>query len=640
MTALIAVALAGFLYATNDALTRSAEAAARDRLTRAARQVAGTVEQATQARSEQLKTIAKDSALLRAARLKFDTLPPVAAAPARRPAATTAATRRKAGPRPPPKPTPDQLRRAAREVMSVLVTPRSGLTVELWDPVARRNTYTGANLRASGAAVLPPNARFALLEKGGPPADSVRWSPLHGHKGQTYFWGIAPIVDRDSTIGYIALQRRVGGPAQVNTALADMLGQDVTLSLRNRSGSYVSRAPDQILTMPARDSTDDGVFNQWPDLGRTYVGEARVAGTPWVVMLDSPVDVVLAAPRQTIRELALISLGLVLLGALLAWSISRRITRPIAQLTSSAETLAKGERGDAVKIRGRDEVARLTASFERMADEVTNTRNELERRVSEAESGNRAKSDFLAAMSHELRTPLNAIGGYAQLLEMEIHGPLTDEQRDALKRLGRSQAHLMGLINDVLNFARVDAGQVHYRIDDVDTADAVRGAELLVAPQMRAKGMTFDRAGCESNVLVRADAERLQQILLNLLGNAIKFTPSGGRISVSCEARDEMVDIRVADTGRGIPEDKHAAIFEPFVQAERALNRPNEGVGLGLTISRDLARGMGGDITVASAPGEGATFTLTLPRATAGVTAGRLPSAERPVSAEGPGSRS
>ena len=197
----------------------------------------------------------------------------------------------------------------------------------------------------------------------------------------------------------------------------------------------------------------------------------------------------------------------------------------------------------------------------------------------------------------------------------------------------------MGLINDVLNFARIDAGQIQYRIDDVDTADAMRGAELLVAPQIRAKNMTLDRDACDEPIIVRADPERLQQILLNLLGNAVKFTPSGGRVSLSCTAQGEVAEIRVTDTGPGVPAGKEEAIFEPFVQADRALNRPHEGVGLGLTISRDLARGMGGDIRVDSVPGEGATFILTLPRAMPRFTAGRLPTAS-PVSAEGPGSRS
>ena len=589
MTTLLVLTLGFFLFATYRALTDAAEAAARDRLTRAARQIATTIEQSTQVRSEQLLSIAKDSALVRALRLKLDTAPTTPAAPPRRVAATPAA--RRAAARAPRTPTPVEIRRAAREVLSgILIPVRSGLTIELWDPFARRVTYTGANLRAPGAAVLPPFARFALLEKGGPPADSVRWGPLHGHKGSTYYWGIVPVKDRDSTAGYVAMQRRVLGPAQSAGAFADILGPDVTMSLRNRSGSFVSRAPDLILNMPPRDSTPRGVIQRWPELGRTFVGEAPVNGTPWVVMLDTPVDLVLAGPRATIQRLALIGLGLTLFAALVAWLLGRRIARP------------------------------------------------MERRVTEAEDANRAKTEFLAAMSHELRTPLNAIGGYAQLLEMEVHGPLTDAQRDTLARLGRSQFHLTSLINDVLNFARIDAGHVQYRIDEVSAADALRGAELMIAPQLRAKALTLESSGCDDSLRMLADAERLQQILLNLLANAIKFTPSGGTVTMGCRLRDELVEIRIGDTGPGIPAARLETIFQPFVRGDRALDRANEGAGLGLTISRDLARGMGGDLLVESVEGEGSTFTLRLPSATPRTPAERPPAAV-PVSAEGSGSR-
>ena len=589
VTMLLVVTLAIFLFATYRALTEAAEAAARDRLTRAARQVAATIEQSTQVRSEQLRSIAKDSALVRALRLKLDTAPATPATPPRRATPTPAA--RRAAARAPRKPTPIEIRRAAREVLSgILIPVRSGLTIELWDPFARRVTYTGANLRAPGAAVLPPFARFALLEKGGPPADSVRWGPLYGHRGSTYYWGIVPVKDRDSTAGYVAMQRRVLGPAQTAGAFADILGPDVTMSLRNRSGSFVSRAPDLILNMPPRDSTSRGVIQRWPELGRTFVGEAPVNGTPWVVMLDTPVDLVLAGPRATIQRLALIGLGLTLFAALVAWLMGRRIARP------------------------------------------------MERRVAEAEEANQAKTAFLAGMSHELRAPLDAIGGYAQLLETEVHGPLTAAQRDTVTRLARSQSHLVSLTNDVLNFARIDAGHVQYRIDEVSAADALRGVELLIAPQVRAKALTLESTGCDDALRVLADAERLQQILLNLLTNAIRFTPSGGTVTMGCRERDELVEIRIGDTGPGIPAARLETIFQPFAQGDRALERANEGVGLGLTISRDLARGMGGDLVVESVEGEGSTFTLRLPGAKPRIAGEGAPT-ELPASAESPGRR-
>jgi signal transduction histidine kinase len=237
----------------------------------------------------------------------------------------------------------------------------------------------------------------------------------------------------------------------------------------------------------------------------------------------------------------------------------------------------------------------------------------------EAEAANRGKSEFLAVMSHELRTPLNAIGGYAELMAMGIRGPVTEQQREDLGRIDRSQKHLLGLINEVLNYARLETGAVAYHTTDVSIHEALAEAEALVAPQARAKGLRLAFAECAPDLVARADAEKLRQVFVNLLGNAVKFTDARegrpGRIELSCAVEGTRVAVRVRDTGIGIPADKLGAIFDPFVQVRSDLTRTAEGTGLGLAISRDLARGMGGDLEVESEVGVGSTFTLILPRA-------------------------
>ncbi|HYW08460.1 MAG TPA: HAMP domain-containing sensor histidine kinase [Longimicrobium sp.] len=230
-----------------------------------------------------------------------------------------------------------------------------------------------------------------------------------------------------------------------------------------------------------------------------------------------------------------------------------------------------------------------------------------------AELANRAKGEFLSVMSHELRTPLNAIGGYAELMEMGIRGPVTSDQRADLERIRFSQQHLLGLVNEVLNYTKLETGTVEYDIRDVPVREAFAAAEALVFPQARARELRLMIGGTERFLAVRADADKLRQILVNLLSNAVKFTLPGGEIHLGCARAGDRIHFSVRDTGVGIPPDRVAAVFEPFVQVRSDLTRTQEGTGLGLAISRELARGMGGNLRVESTPGVGSIFTLELP---------------------------
>ncbi|MBW8771490.1 MAG: PAS domain-containing sensor histidine kinase [Gemmatimonadetes bacterium] len=235
------------------------------------------------------------------------------------------------------------------------------------------------------------------------------------------------------------------------------------------------------------------------------------------------------------------------------------------------------------------------------------------RRLAEVEASNRAKTGFLAAMSHELRTPLNAIAGYAQLMMEGVGGDVSEQHRDYLARIRNSQQHLLGIVNDLLNYSRMEAGGIVYERELIFAHEVVDAVLAMVTPQIERKQLGLRRSGCPPDVAAIADRLKVEQVVLNLLSNAVKFTPEGGTITVFCGREGEAVTISVRDTGPGIPADKLEVIFDPFVQLGRTLTSRHEGAGLGLAISRDLARAMQGDVRVESVEGQGATFTLSLP---------------------------
>lgn len=265
-----------------------------------------------------------------------------------------------------------------------------------------------------------------------------------------------------------------------------------------------------------------------------------------------------------------------------------------------------------------DEIALASDLADRCAMALANAQlyREADALRAAADVANRTKSAFLANMSHELRTPLNVIGGYAELMEMGAQGPVTAEQQVGLARIKSSQQHLLALISDILNFVRTESGRMEYHFAEVPVDAAMTDVADLLDRAVKDRELTLNRRPGDSGALVWADPGRLRQILMNLVMNAVKYTPlGGGVVTLSSTVTRDSVIIQVDDVGPGIPSEKLETIFEPFVQLTSGMTNRQGGVGLGLAISRDLARAMQGDLTVSSIVGVGSRFTLSLPRA-------------------------
>jgi signal transduction histidine kinase len=628
-TALLLLVLGVALAITYREVTQSARIAVSERLNGLVRDLAASAEVSMSRRAQMLSAVGTDSVIRRA----------LTGAP------TTPADIEAA------------IRRALPQVDTTAV-------IKLWKadgtPVGplQLEQAERAPSEADGGGVIP-----AL-------GDSTRHGPLYAMRNRVFFWTVSPIGGPEHRIGWIGERRQLTSPPQARHQLQSLIGRDVAVYFRNDTGAFWATLAGSPAGAPVDVRVEHGVRSRFradqPERGRVLSAEAQIKGAPWFIALERPVLSAIADARSTVMHLAL-SYAVLLIGAVVgAWAVSRWLTRPLAELTDAAAAIARGEYAgvdERLAVRG-GEVGRLAESFNHMAAEVSASHSELEQQVeeaqalseeleqanaelqettlaaeaardaaevarSEAEAANRAKSQFLAMMSHELRTPLNAIAGYAELLQMEIRGPITAEQREDLERIRRSQRTLLSLIEDVLSFARIEAGRMEYHFAAVPLDEALSSTESLIAPQAQSKGITctYERVGPE--VRVWADRQKLERIVLNLLSNAVKFTDPGGRIVLSATVRAREVLVQVADTGCGIASDKLESIFEPFTQAEAGLTRSTEGTGLGLAISREFARAMQGDVMVESTAGRGSTFTLRLPLdPTAAAGAGALPAAD------------
>lgn len=237
--------------------------------------------------------------------------------------------------------------------------------------------------------------------------------------------------------------------------------------------------------------------------------------------------------------------------------------------------------------------------------------HELELRNREAEQANKLKTEFLSNMSHELRSPLHTVLGFAELLAEETAGPLSEKQKRFLTHIQNDSRHLLDIINDLLDLSKIEAGRLELQQEAFDIVPVMEDALSSVRPRATAKSVEL-RTDISVSVAVVADRLRLKQILHNLLSNAVKFTPDGGKVRVDAAPRDRFAEISVSDTGIGISEDQHRAIFDKFYQV-RSATKGGGGTGLGLAITKGLIEQHGGRIWLKSEPGNGSCFTFTIP---------------------------
>ena len=444
--------------------------------------------------------------------------------------------------------------------------------------------------------------------------------------GQAYSSTAAPVVVNGAVRGGIVRWTRIGATPATEAAITRIVDPRAEVYLSHPEANLVIDPGGDVRRADFEIGDSVSSFTSQRNGMELLGARAILPSSRWrIVGLMSRDEIVLGS-SPLFRRLLLAGLAIVLIGALIAWLASRRITRPLVRVTEAAEALAGGRHDGPLGLTRRDEIGRLAATFDEMARRISEAHERLTAARGEAESANAAKSRFLGTMSHEIRTPLNAIIGYSEFLLVGIGGPVSPQQRAYVERVQTSARHLLALVSDLLDLSSIEAGRLRVQCHPAPLRDAVQDAVAVLESQAQIHEVTIT-AACDNALWYRGDPARLRQILINLLANAIKFSEPGASVEIACATTDDAdpalserdeerwTTVTVIDSGIGIPPDKVATIWDAFVQGDDSRTRTHGGSGLGLTISRRLAHLMDGEITVQSEPGLGSAFTVWLPSA-------------------------
>ncbi|HMA02206.1 MAG TPA: HAMP domain-containing sensor histidine kinase [Gemmatimonadaceae bacterium] len=594
ISGLIVLVLVASSTAAYIEVERSATTSADERVTGLAKQLADMVHTSIVSRSQLMRKVASDTAVLRLLRSRG-----------------TGALDRSPG--------------VSRALERLVVPTDSAGFVEVWDQYGHpRARYDGA--MSTLEEITETEQRQMLVARETPPGalDSIHTGPFYARGDSVFTWYVQPVVSGGLTTGFVAQRIRLtNDPASraAQVGLRTIMGPGVDLYLANTANNLRTTTIGELSSQPPMLKAALGpVMYRDPLTGEMLGAKASVPATSWIVQIAMRRSVVLARPLAFLKQISVIALAILLIGALLAWIISREVTQPLAELTAATNDLSTGEYQRRVRINRGDELGRLGEAFNAMAQRVAESRAASEQQHAVAEAARReavaasqAKSDFLAVMSHELRTPLNAILGFSSLMLDGITGPVNDQQRAQLARIRTGGQHLLSLIDEILSLSRLEAQREELHIEHSDAILIARETAALVEPMAALKGLALVTNIPAGSCECRTDVTKLRQILLNLLSNAIKFTNEGAvTFGLSFDEAQMMFD--VSDTGIGIAPEHRGRIFEPFYQVEMSKARRVAGTGLGLSVTRHLARLLGGEVDLCGDASAGSTFLVWLPR--------------------------